>query len=385
MPNSRLRYSAFCILYSVFFGPTILFALAVSAGQAPTDITARFNHAVDLQRRGELAAAETTYRALLALAPGYAEAHANLGAVLMRLDRYEEAVACYEAALRIAPGLGPVRLNLGIAHYRRGEFERAVPAFQRFLETDPSNLQATQLLGLALVELGRDREALPVLAAAEAAAPSEPSVLYGLALASLRLERADVNQLIGRLAAAPGGQAASHLLQGQYFLKTLEFERAVAELQTAAGMKPDLPRLYYSLGLSFVKLGRNKEALAAFEEEARRRPRDFSSLFYLAYLHETTGNLKLARSKLDAALGLEPESAEANALLGKILVKQDKAVEAVKPLEAAVAKNPAEIEHRYLLARVYRQLGRREDADHQFAEIQRLKKEQLEKDRARLK
>ena len=362
----------------------LMFSLFVTAWQAPTDLNSRFNHAVELQRRGDLGGAETAYRALLALSPGYAEAHANLGAVLMRLDRYEEAVASYEAALRLAPGLAPVRLNLGIAHYRRGNFEMAVPAFQRFREKDPSNLQATQLLGLALVELGRDLEALPLLAAAEAAAPSEPSVLYGLGLASLRLDRPDVNPLIGRLAAAPGGRPASHLLQGQYFLKTLEFERAVVELQAAAELKPELPRLYYSLGLTYVKLGRNKEALAAFEEELRRRPRDFSSLFYVAYLHETAGNLKLARTRLDTALELEPESAEANALLGKILVKQEKPVEALKPLEAAVAKKPAEIEHRYVLARLYQKLGRLEDANRQFAEIQRLKKEQLEKDRARI-
>src|SRR5687768_5896726 len=137
---------------------SLLFVLLVTAWQAPADLASRFSRAVDLQRRGELVAAETAYRALLALAPGYAEAHANLGAVLMRLDRYEEAVASYEAALRLAPGLAPVRLNLGIARYRRGDFEKAVPTFQRFRETDPSNLQATQLLGLALVELGRDLE-----------------------------------------------------------------------------------------------------------------------------------------------------------------------------------------------------------------------------------
>jgi hypothetical protein len=37
-----------------------------------------------------------------------------------------------------------------------------------------------------------------------------------------------------------------------------------------------------------------------------------------------------------------------------------------------------------LLARLYQKLGRHEDAHRQFAEIQRLKNEQLEKDRKRI-
>ena len=61
---------------------------------------------------------------------------------------------------------------------------------------------------------------------------------------------------------------------------------------------------------------------------------------------------------------------------------QGKAADAVKPLEAAVAKTPDDPERRYWLARVYQQLGRKEDAAREFAEVQRLKAEQLKKDRA---
>src|SRR5262249_4904635 len=60
-----------------------------------------------------------------------------------------------------------------------------------------------------------------------------------------------------------------------------------------------------------------------------------------------------------------------------------KAAEAVKPLEFAAAKKPDDQDSRYTLARVYQQLGRRADAAREFAEGERLKSEQLQKDRAK--
>ena len=360
---------------------SLLVLLALPA-QSP-EAQARFNRAVELQRSGSFAEAEREYRAVLRLAPDYAEAQANLGAVLARLDRYPEAVAAYERALRLAPNLAQVRLNLGIAHYRKGDFPKAAEALRTFLELSPDNAQARQLLGLALVESGRDAEAVDVLSEVLHAAPADPAALYGLGLATLRLQRAGVFAIIDRLDVTPGGKPAAHLLRGQALLGGHEFERAVAELDQAARLEPNLPRLDYSLGLTYFKLGRNAQALEAFTRELARNGSDFSTLYYLPYLHEAQENLAEARRYLERALALDRESAEGNALLGKILVKEGKPAEALGPLEAAVAKDPASADRHYLLARAYQQVGRKEDAAREFAEVQRLKKLELERDRAR--
>ncbi|MBA3438340.1 MAG: tetratricopeptide repeat protein [Pyrinomonadaceae bacterium] len=351
--------------------------------QQPSDLVAKFNHAVELQQQGALKEAAAEYRSLLTAHPSYAEAHANLGVVLAQLGQYEAASASYEAALRLAPRLTPILLNLGIAHFRAGRFDQAVTILERFLTHAPDHVQARQLLGLSLVELGRNDAAIAQLEKTIGVASDDPAVLYGLGISYLRQQYPGVNEIIERLAKLPTGLAASHLLRGQTLLGRFEFERAVAEFEAAAKLNPDLPRLPYSLGLAYLKLGRNKEAIAAFESELRRTPQDFSTLYYLAYLHEANEDLAASRSKLDAALKLESQSPEANALLGKILVKQGKATEALIPLEAATAKDPADPEKRFLLARVYQQLGRRMDAAREFAEVQRLKALQLKNDRAR--
>jgi Flp pilus assembly protein TadD len=141
--------------------------------------------------------------------------------------------------------------------------------------------------------------------------------------------------------------------------------------------------LYYALGLAHQRLGHNKEAIAAFETEVRRSPRDASTLYFLALALEADGNLTAAGQRVKESLNLDSQSPETNGLLGKILFKQGKAAESLKLLEMAVIKKPDDPELRYLLARVYQQLGRREDAAREFAEVQNLKAKKLREDRAR--
>ncbi len=298
------------------------------------------------------------------------------------MGKYDEAIVAYESAYKLAPHLTPIQLNLGIAHYRAGQYAKAAETLRSFLEKKPDSLQARQLYGLSLVEIGRDEDAIIQLELTLEAAPQETASLYSLGLAYLRLNKPGWREMIERLAAFPAGVPAAHLLCGQSLIAGREYERAIEELRKAAALNPDLPRLQYSLGLAYEQLKRNKEALVAFENELKRSPQDFLTLYYLAYLNEAEGNLNEAQRHLDSAMKLAPESPEAHAVAGKILFKQGKAAEAVKPLELAAAKKPDDHELRYTLARVYQQLGRKEDAAREFAEVQRLKAEQLKRDRA---
>ena len=364
-------------------GQVILVVIALVFGPAQ-DLSERFQKAVELQRQGALEKAADEYRALLTLRPNYLEARANLGVVLAKLGRYDEAIAAYEEALKLAPQFMPLWLNLGIVYHRASQFEKAVPIFERVLSDSPDSLQARQLLGVSLVELGRDAEAMPHLERALGVDPADAAVLYSLGFAYLRLGKlAELRDIINRLSESTAGAAASRLLNGQALLAGFEFERALVELEAAEQLKPDLPRLSYSLGLAYLKLGRNKDAITKFEKELSRTPRDFSTLYYLAYLYEAENQLDAAQARLAVALTLEPQSAEANALVGKILIRQGKRAEALVPLQKAVENAPLDPEKRYQLARLYQQLGRRQEAEREFAEVQRLKSEQLKTDRAR--
>ena len=58
------------------------------------------------------------YEAAVRLNPGFANAQANLGAVLFKLGRLEEAIAHFEETLRLNPADDGARRNLELARHQ---------------------------------------------------------------------------------------------------------------------------------------------------------------------------------------------------------------------------------------------------------------------------
>ena len=79
------------------------------------------------------------YQTALALKPGYAEAHINLGSVLQSRGNLDEAVACYRQALSLKPGYAEAHSNLGGALKDQGLLEEAVVCYQQALALKPGS------------------------------------------------------------------------------------------------------------------------------------------------------------------------------------------------------------------------------------------------------
>jgi len=361
---------------------SLLTVLSAQQGRTqPSPDEVAFNHAMELQQQQRWPEAAMAWRQFLKLEPRHAGAHVNLGAVLVRMQQYDEAISSYQEALRLDPSLTQVLFNVGVAHYRAGHYEEAAEVLGRFLSAWPGNWQAKQLRGLALVELGRDDQAEQLLESALKENPDDPSLLFGLGLTYLRLNQPQVKAMIEKLASTPRGLPFAHLLKGQSYLAGSDYQHAAEALEAAERLSDDLPRLHFSLGVAYLHLGRNADAIRQLEREAARLPRDYWTLYYEAFLYEAEGQLDRASERVRLALAIQPESSDANALLGKVLLKQGKAADAVGPLAAAIAQNPRDANLRFQLGRAYQQSGRREDAAREFAEAQRLKDEGMERER----
>lgn len=108
---------------------------------------------------GDLAAAETGLRGALALAPGFAEAHANLALVLERSGRPEEAEAHHRRALDLAPGSAQLWTNFAAMLEHGGRDAESESAYRRALALEPTSAAAWTSLGVLLEILRRDSEA----------------------------------------------------------------------------------------------------------------------------------------------------------------------------------------------------------------------------------
>lgn len=82
--------------------------------------------------------AATAYREALALDPGHAEAHLNLGRLEHEKGRIEEAERHYRSSVDAAPESGLGWFNLGVALEDLDRAERAKELYRRALDLDPS-------------------------------------------------------------------------------------------------------------------------------------------------------------------------------------------------------------------------------------------------------
>lgn len=358
----------------------LLLVCAGAAFQSPA-ATAAFRAGVAAQKQGELERAAEAYRRAIEAEPEFAEAHANLGAVLARLGREDEAIAAYERALRIKPQLTAARVNLGLAHYRTGRLGRALDAFAAVHAADTSLLQVRQLLGLVLVELGRDAEAIPHLEVSAEQAPDEPAVLFALGRAYARRGDRRVDSVATRLESTREGRPLWHQLRGLVLQQGDRHEEALAAFDEAGALNDALPRLFVNIGVSHLALGDHARARRAFETALARSDRDATAHFYLAWLDEREERVADAKRHAERAVALEGDVAESRALLGRVLLKEGNAAAAAQHLERAIAADPTSAAWRFLLAQAYQKSGKTADATREFAEARRLKEQEVAAER----
>ncbi|MBI3180625.1 MAG: tetratricopeptide repeat protein [Myxococcales bacterium] len=85
-----------------------------SLGGRETEAVFRYNLANALRQRGRLREAIAVYREVVAVLPGFAEAHANLGLSLHAAGELEWAAASYELAREAHPDLPGLTANLEV-------------------------------------------------------------------------------------------------------------------------------------------------------------------------------------------------------------------------------------------------------------------------------
>ena len=114
----------------------VLFQRAVSRSQTAAGRVARGTQYLD---RGKVREARAAYRDAVAMLPDYAEAHANLGLVLMLNGDLDGAVSRQLEAIRLNPGLAEAFYNLGNAYSRQGRYAEAVQAFLEAIRLKPES------------------------------------------------------------------------------------------------------------------------------------------------------------------------------------------------------------------------------------------------------
>ncbi len=147
--------------------------------------------AADAAAAGRADAAMAAYREAIALAPGRADLHYNLGVLAFDVGTDADAERAFAAAERLRPGWPAAALALGRIAHRRFRYADAQRHFERALARAPDAPEALGNLALALTAQKRHDLALPHLQRARALAPADEDVWFALRGCLLALARDD--------------------------------------------------------------------------------------------------------------------------------------------------------------------------------------------------
>jgi predicted O-linked N-acetylglucosamine transferase (SPINDLY family) len=138
---------------------------------------------------GQAEEAEQSYRKALALVPGFAAIHNDLGDALWALGRWGEAEQSYRQALALEPALATAHVGIGNVLRQRAQLKEAEDSYREALKFAPTLARAHSNLGLTLFELGRPEEAEQCYVQALALEPARYSAHDNYAYVLMRTGR----------------------------------------------------------------------------------------------------------------------------------------------------------------------------------------------------
>lgn len=288
-----------------------------------------------------------------------AVAHASMAAVLAG------SLLAQAPAARPAPD---TRLAAASRALAAGDLDVALQLGTAYLKQHPRSRRA-QLL-LVQVHIQRDDlDAAYHLAASAVRADSrDVDALYYLGLVTRRLAALELARLVE---SAPASARARQL---QAEAMEAQERRADAEKEYAAALEAQPDLLDALLGLGRLKRIRLacEEAIALYDKAESIRP-SFDGAYGLGVCHSYLQNDATAAARFEEAIARDSRAAVAWAGLGTSLVKLRRTAEGIEKLQRAVALEPEMAEAHYMLGMAYQAAGDRVRADAAFRKAEALR------------
>jgi tetratricopeptide (TPR) repeat protein len=319
--------------------------------------------AVDLHRRGRLAAAEEAYLRLLREQPDNFDALHFLGVLRYQQRRFGEALSLIATALRHNPSFPPALLNHGLVLDALGRPAEALASYDRALTLQPNYAEALFNRGVVLRRLARLRDALAAFAQALSVKPDYVEALYNRAcllreVGHPREALADFDRVL----ATRANEAEVHNQRGLALMGLARASEALAAFDRAVALRPDYAVALNNRANALQELQRPQDALASYDRALSLRPD------YVEALYNRGGALrKLQRpaealASYEATLAVRPDHVDALVNRGVMLRELQRPAEALKSYEAALALRGDNAEALYNRGGALRELQRPAEA-----------------------
>jgi tetratricopeptide (TPR) repeat protein len=340
----------------------------MQAQESPQEL---LKQAVTEQQAGKLDEAIRDYRMLLDMYPDVPQVRSNLGAALAGEGKYADAIVEYNRALKVQPN-PQTRLNLALAYYKTNQIHAAVGILKRVREEDPANLQAITLLADCYFRLGQNKEVIDLLGGMQKAAPDNLAIAYLLGTALVRDGHVAEGQLMIDRILKNGDSAEARLLIGTAKYVARDYSGALADLQKAADLNPNLPDLNAYLGMALMVTGDQHAARQAFERELKIDANNFEANLRMGVLLRQDDSYEDAMRYFRHALDVRPGDLGVRYQIAAIELAQGDIDQARRDLESITKESPEFTEAHVSLATVYYREKRKADGDRERATVAQL-------------
>jgi arylsulfatase A-like enzyme/Flp pilus assembly protein TadD len=168
------------------------------------------------------------------------------------------------------------------------------------------------------------------------------------------------------------GMAMLYGKLGGSYMKTHQYDKAVPVLRKAVELDPALTMAQMDLGRALLRTEDFNGAATVFETLLARMPLMLDAHLFLEVAYARAGRVQDTIKECEKVIEFMPEHYGSYLTLGRALAKSGNDEGAIPKLEKAAALRPQAPDPHVSLAEIYARLGRKDDAERERAEAQRL-------------
>ena len=353
--------------------------VAFCAGQAAQDAQSQRKNALALEQHGKNEDAEAAWRQYLKDHPASPEPYAHLGLLEARLEHYTEAISLYRKALAINPAIPGLRMNLGLALFKTGELKQAIAEFQPLLAKQPpdtaENQRLTILIGMAYYGLAQYAEAASYLK--QAAAHDTQNLPLRMSLAHSYLwsrQYQGVLDTYHEILMLGAESAEADMLAGEALDAMKDNFAAIQQFRAAVKANPKEPGVHFGLGYLLWTQKQFTEAATEFQAELDNDPNHAQAMAYLADVDLQKQHPEAALPLLEKAIRIDSSIEQAHLDLGILYADANRSEDALRELKQAESQAPEDVNIHWRLARLYRTMGKTDEAKVEFDKASKINK-----------
>jgi tetratricopeptide (TPR) repeat protein len=310
------------------------------------------------------AAALNEFLEAITMQPNDLLALKNIGLIYGRQEKFDLAMKYLERARRLAPRDLEINVALAGAEISAGkglEARRVIAELVGAVELGPKNRET---LGLLWLDKGEPQNAADLVRDDPGLAAQFYTIGYEKAETEFDAGRyQSTRKILEAIRDLRTPDAAFHDLLGSAYYAIDDPKKASQEFQQAVRLEPADPEHYFKLGMVFLKHRTADPAIYVYETALKSRPDVPKLWFGLGLSHYLAFRPKEAEQALRKALALDPHYDAAYVVLGDLLEQNSRPADALDVFRKAMQMRPDLYLPYYYYGKLTSKKGNEERAD----------------------